>query len=306
MGIYSRTREEWTIGSFECQMNSIIIVTLYDTLGMASIEFILKQTELITILVESKNLGNILKLKLENRLGYVKNIIYMHCNDINENLEEIKDKLKNLGLNLISYETIIATGKKCLEEKDNEILNKNYKRILPDDIFLICYTSGTTNNPKGVMIKSRSLLLAANYAYNIGYHLTEEDIRLSFLPLAHSMEQIQFSLNLKFGTQIGYYHGDTNKLLEDIQVLKPTYIVAVPRIYEKFYQYIIDDINKKGILFKKIFEKALAIKLHNYEKYGTLNHAFFDPIFFKKIRNLFGGKITFLMTGSAAMKNELI
>ena len=306
MGIYSRTREEWIVGSFGCQMNSITNVTLYDALGINSMEFILKQTNLITILVESKNLGKILKIKMEKKLGDVKNLIYIHCNDMNENLEEIKGKLKNLGLNLISYETIISTGKKCFEENDNKIINKNYKRILPDDVFLICYTSGTTDNPKGVMIQPRSLILAANFAYNIGYRLTGEDKRLSFLPLAHSMEQIQFSLNLVFGTPIGFYSGNTKNLLDDTQVLKPTYFVAVPRIYEKIYQSIMDDINKERFLFKKIFYKALDIKLHNYEKYGVLSHAFFDPIFFKKIKNLFGGKVAFMLSGSAALKKELI
>ena len=127
---------------------SITIVTIYDTLGMNSMEFILRQTELTTILAESNNLEMILKMKEENKLVNVKNVIYIHCNEEKENLEEIKEKLKNLGINLISYETIIETGKKSREEKDNEIINKNYKKILPDDVFLICYTSGTTDNPK--------------------------------------------------------------------------------------------------------------------------------------------------------------
>ena len=64
MGIYSRNREEWLVGSFGCQMDSIIIVTLYDTLGDKSIEFILNQTELTTIIAETKNLKKILNLYL--------------------------------------------------------------------------------------------------------------------------------------------------------------------------------------------------------------------------------------------------
>ena len=306
MGIYSRTREEWIVGSFGCQMDSITNVTIYDTLGINSIEFIFEQTGLTTILAESINLGMIMKIKEENKLVNVKNIIYIRCNEEKENFEETKEKLKNLGINLISYETIIATGKKCEEEKDKEITEKNYKKVLPDDVFLICYTSGTTDTPKGVMVPARSLLLAPNFMYNIGYHLTGEDRRLSFLPLAHSMEQIQFSVNLVFGAQTGYYSGSTKNLLEDAQALQPTYFCAVPRVYEKIYKSIINTINKEGTFFKKIFDKALSIKLHNYEKYGKLSHAVFDPIFFNKIKNLFGGKIAFLLTGSAALKRDLI
>ena len=195
MGIYSQNREEWIICSFGCQMDSITIVTLYDTLGMNSIEFIFKQTELTTILAESKNLEKILKMKEENKLGNVKNIIYLNCNEEVENLEDIIKKLKNSGLNLISYETIISTGKKCLEEKNDKIINKNYKKVSPDDIFLICYTSGTMDNPKGAMITARSATLATNVVYTIGFHFTTEDKMLSFLPLAHIMEQMLFTIS---------------------------------------------------------------------------------------------------------------
>ena len=306
MGIYSQNREEWIIGSFGCQMDSITIVTLYDTLGVNSIEFIFKQTELDTILAESKNLEKILKMKEGNKLGNVKNIIYLHCNEEDENLEEIIQKLKNLGVNLISYETIISTGKKCLEEKDEEIINKNYRKVLPEDIFLICYTSGTMDNPKGAMVTARSATLATNVFYTIGYHLTPKDKMLSFLPLAHIMEQMLFTISLVYGSRTGYSSGSTSRLLEDLQALKPTYFCAVPRVYEKIYHNIMDTISKKGTFIKKLFDKALAIKINNYEKYGKLSHALFDAIFFNKIRNLFGGNINWMLSGGAALKREII
>ena len=306
LGFYSRTREEWMVGSLGCQLDSITIVTIYDTLGINSIEYILNQTELTAMLVESNNLEMILKMKELNKLGHTKDIIYIRCNEEKPNLEETIEKLKKLGLNIFSYDTIIETGKKCVEEKDNEILNKNYKKITDQDIFLICYTSGTTDNPKGVMICGRSLQLTPNFMYIVGYHLTGDDIMLSFLPYAHLMEHMLFSINLVFGTQTGYYTGDTNRLLDDVQELKPTYFCAVPRVYEKLYHLIMEGINKKGALYKKLFNKALDIKLYNYKKYGKLNHALFDTIFFNKIKNLFGGRVNYLLSGSAAMKGDMI
>ena len=306
LGIYSRSREEWIVGSLGCQMDSITVVTIYDTLGMNSMEFILKQTELTTILVETINLEMILNLKKNNKLGNVKNIICIDCIEEKENMEEIKENLKNLGLNLFSYESIILTGKRCKDEKDYLILNKNYKKILPDDVFLICYTSGTTDNPKGVMISPRPLLLMPNCMYNVGYHLTGEDKMLSILPLAHIFEQMLFSINVVFGTQTGYYSGNTSRLVEDIQALQPTYFCGVPRLFERIHKTILEDASKKGILFKKLFDKALAIKLYNYKKYGKLNHAFFDKIFFNNIKNFLGGKLTFMLSGSAAMKNDIL
>ena len=306
MGIYARNREEWIVGSLGCQMDSITIVTLYDTLGINSIEFIFNQTELTTIITETKNFEKLLNIKELNKLGKVKNIIYLHCNEDEGNLEENKNKLKNLGLNLISYETIISIGKKCLEEKDINIINKPYKKVKPDDTFLICYTSGTMDNPKGAMVTTRSLTLATNVMYTIGYHLSGVDTILSFLPLAHIMEQLIFTMCLLYGTRTGFSSGKTDRLLEDIQALQPTYFCAVPRVYEKIYKTIMDNINKRGTLVKKLFDLALKVKIDNYEKYGKLTHAFFDPIFFNKIKNLFGGKITWMLSGGAALQRDIL
>jgi long-chain acyl-CoA synthetase len=67
-----------------------------------------------------------------------------------------------------------------------------------------------------------------------------------------------------------------------------------------------NNINKKGFFIKKIFDKALEIKINNYEKYGKLSHAFFDPIFFNKTRNLFGGKMIWMLSGGAALQREIL
>jgi long-chain acyl-CoA synthetase len=162
------------------------------------------------------------------------------------------------------------------------------------------------DNPKGAMITTRSLTLATNVMYTIGYHFCEDDKIVSFLPLAHIMEQLIFTVCLIFGTQTGFSSGNTSRLLEDIQALQPTYFCAVPRVYEKIYQTIMDTISKKGFLIKKLFDKALEIKINNYEKYGKLNHAFFDPIFFNKIRNLFGGKMVWMLSGGASLQREIL
>ena len=305
MGIYSKNREEWIVGSFGCQMDSIIIVPLYDTLGMKSIEYILNQTEMTTIILERKKLENILKLKEEDKLNKVKNIIYLKSDEEVKDFEENKEKLIKLGLNIISYETIISTGKKCSEEKEKEIIEKKYRKVRPEDIFLICYTSGTIDNPKGAMITARSLTLATNVIMTIGYHLSGIDRILSFLPLAHIMEQIMFTINITYGTQTGFYSGDTNRLIEDMRVLQPTYFSAVPRVYEKIYKSIMDNISSKGPFVKKLFDAALNIKIKNYEKYGKLTHALFDSIFFNKIRNSFGGKLCWILSGGAGLRPEI-
>ena len=302
LGFLARTRVEWMVGNFGCQFDTITIVPLYETLGIDSIQYILNQTELTDIFAETNSLELILKLKELNKIGKVKNIIYLHCDQEKPNLEETKEKLKNQGFNLISYETILKKKKKCIEDKEE----LNLKKVQPEDIYLICYTSGTTDNPKGVMVSAQNISLTQNWMYNTGYHATERDSMLHFLPLSHLMEHMVFTVNLVLGAQVGYYSGSNDRLIEDAQELRPTMFCAVPRIYEKIHQLVLDTVSKKGAFYKKLFDKALAIKLYNYEKYGRLTHALFDRIFFNKLKNLLGGRVEYMLTASAAMDKSMM
>ena len=302
LGILARTRIEWMVGNFGCQFDTITIVPIYETLGIDSIQYILNQTELTDILAETNSLELLVKLKELNKIGNIKNIIYLHCNDEKENWEENKEKLKNLGFNLIDYDTIISTGKKCIEDKEEF----NLKKVQPDDIYLICYTSGTTNNPKGVMVAAKNISLTQNWMYNAGYHATGRDSMLHFLPLSHLMEHMVFTVNLVLGAKVGYYSGSNDRLIEDSQALRPTMFCAVPRIYERLHHTILDMASKKGFLYKKLFDKALATKLYNYERYGRLDHALFDRLFFNKVKNLLGGRVEYMLTASAAMDKYIM
>ena len=156
------------------------------------------------------------------------------------------------------------------------------------------------------MVTQHSLVLATNVMYTIGYHLSGVDRILSFLPLAHIMEQLIFCVCLVYGTQTGFSSGSLNRLLEDIGYLKPTYFCAVPRVYEKIYSSIMENIDKKGKIAKKLFETALDIKVNNYEKYGKLDHAFFDLIFFNKIKKLMGGELMWMLSGGAPLQREVL
>jgi long-chain acyl-CoA synthetase len=142
--------------------------------------------------------------------------------------------------------------------------------------------------------------------YTIGFHLSEADRIYSFLPLAHIMEQLIFSVCLVFGTATGFSSGSTSRLLEDLQHLKPTYFCAVPRVYEKVYHTILEEVEKKGQKVKKLFDTAIKVKIENYEKYGTLEHGYYDMIFFNRIRNMFGGELEWMLSGGASLQHEIL
>jgi len=134
---------------------------------------------------------------------------------------------KNAGIRLITYQNVLDAGKSV------EILPEEYKRPTPDSILLLGFTSGTTGNPKAAMISHRAIV--SRNAGSSPDSFNETDSYLSYLPMAHVMEQCIFAAACVTGFRIGYYSGDIMKMLEDIAVLKPTFFASVPRIYNKLY-----------------------------------------------------------------------
>ena len=300
LGIYSRNREEWVSSYIGCQLNSIIVVTLYDTLGMNAIEFILNQTELNTILIESLNLKKLLNLKQEKKIEKVNTLIILPCADDKENLNDTIKLLNENGIKCYLYEEFLKIGK---EHPDNH----NFIKSTPETYTTFCYTSGTTGNPKGAMIKNKSLLCGINAMTTIGRPLYEHDIYLSFLPLAHIMEQLIFSVNIYYGTQYAFYSGNASRIVSDCQALKPTYLCTVPRVLQKIYNSINMKINNMtNPILKAIALKAIETKLHNYETTGSLTHTLYDNLVFNKIKDILGGNVNWMLVGSAPMPKDIL
>ena len=140
LGIYSKNREEWVISYLGCQLNSIIVVTLYETLGINAIEFILKQTELTTVLIESNALEKICGLRKDDRLGKLQNLIVI--NNLEEDVENIEKNInicKEVGFNVYKYEEFLKIGK---ENLNDEKIKNSLKKSTPETYTTFCYTSG--------------------------------------------------------------------------------------------------------------------------------------------------------------------
>ena len=203
--------------------DSITIVTIYDTLGDKAIEFILEQTQVTSIIVEIKALKKIYELAQKNTTSHVKNIIVIEKEDD----EEIAKNLELWGFNVYSWEEVVQKGK---EEGQNLTLTKPQA----DDITLINYTSGTTGLPKGVKVSHRNVVVITDIIEVIGLYPTPKDVYLSYLPYAHIMETLIITVVFNHGVPVGIYNGKTANLQEDFQILKPTAIWAVPRIFKEF------------------------------------------------------------------------
>lgn len=141
ISLYAKNREEWVITDFACMQTAITVVTLYDTLGKDSIEYILDQTYIKTVVCQADKIKNIVGLKKEGKIPSVTHLIYFEeFKPLEINLQEAEAA----GLTMIKYADVLEEGK--------AIKDVQYDPVTPDTFYTFCYTSGTTGMPKGVML----------------------------------------------------------------------------------------------------------------------------------------------------------
>ena len=295
LGIYSKNRIEWIMAYLGSHANSVTVVTIYDTLGEKAMEFIFKQTELESILIEACSLKNILKLVKEKKTNKLKNLIVVDSEDEPQLLEE----LKSLGISIYTFDEVVEKGK-------NEGKNIILEPAKPETICTICYTSGTTGNPKGAMVTHEALESTINCMDHTGFEYFENDIYLSFLPYAHIMETLIFALIMTHGRTFALYSGNPRNLTEDAQILRPTIMTSVPRIFQRIFEGIQKEISKQSKLTQTIFNKAIELKIKDFKESGILTNPFLDNLVFKKIRAILGGRMRFMLVGSAPMDPYLM
>ena len=295
LDIYSRNKKEWLLSFLGAMKDSITIVTIYETLGDLAVEFILEQTQITSVVIEIKALAKILELANKNKLFNLKNIIVIEKEDD----EETCKKLEELGLNVYSWEEIVEKGK-------NEGQNIKIKNAEPEDICEINYTSGTTGYPKGVKLTHKNIVVGTDVGEFIGLNATTKDLYISYLPYAHIMETFIITYAFNHGVAIGIYNGSASKLIEDIQILKPTAICAVPRIFQRIYDAINNKVKTKSTIAQKIFQRAIEIKMKDYEETGMYKNILLDNLVFTEVRKTLGGRLRFMLVGSAPMDGYIL
>lgn len=292
IGIYSKNREEWVVTDLAAHLISATVVTFYDTLGESTIEYILDQTKLTTIVMESKSLKKIINLKKENKSGDLVNVILYDVED-----ESILKSASEVGLRVYKYPQVIEAGK-----------NKqhSFKPADPETIATFCYTSGTTGVPKGAMISHRGILADVSALKTTDAEIKETDIHLSYLPLAHVMERVLLAACIIKAVSVGFFSGNAAKITEDAQLLKPTIFLGVPRIFQRVYEGIASKIPKLGYVQRSLAERAINTKLEAFRANGTLTHPVWDRLVFNKFKNALGGNVRLMVTGSAPISGDVL
>ena len=299
IGIFANNCTEWVVSDLGCQMDTITTVTLYATLGPNAFNFICEQTEIKTILVTPDLVKTLCDLKQKFKLD---NLTYAILFDLTTNCDSDKvlSQLKEAGFTAYSFT-------KDFIKENNNVKESDLRISQPDTIMTICYTSGTTGNPKGVMLSQRNLISVLETVIDGGsIPVDEYAAHISFLPLAHIFERMVISGFMGIGAKVGFISGSVKTtLMEDIKYFGPTLLFTVPKVLQTIRNKVFDGFNKLSGWKKKIAYTAYYTKLDNYKKYGIVTHAVYDFLIFKKIREMFGNRIKTVLCASAPLRKEL-
>lgn len=295
-GIYGINCPEWMISMQACNAHGLYCVPLYDSLGANAVEFIICHAEVSIAFVEEAKIPEVLKT-LPSTKSYLKALVSFG-NVTNEQKKEVE----KFDLRIYPWDEFLKLG-------------QNYNVDLPitkkSDICTIMYTSGTTGDPKGVMISNESIISLISGVQHLLESLNEElsqkDVYLSYLPLAHIFDRVMEELFIFNGASIGYWRGDVKLLIEDIGELKPSIFCAVPRVLDRIYSGLTQKISSGGLLKRTLFNMAYSYKLRYMSKGHKHSEAAptFDKIVFSKVKQGLGGNVRLILSGAAPLATHV-
>lgn len=288
--IYSINRSEWIIADLACCAYRWPSVALYDTLGQNAVEFIIKHAELKVVACAGKQLATLLNVSVNCPL--LKTIVVMDTIT-----PEQRELAQSKGIKLYTFQEVEESGEKNPQQHDQ-------REPKPEHIYTIMYTSGTTGDPKGVLLSHRNAVAeVAGVRTHDNNLFNGEDVHMSYLPLAHSFERACAYTILSYGARIGFFQGNINELFNDIATLKPTFLIGAPRVWSRLYDKLIMTVNSGSPVKKHLFHWGFASKQKALKTGGSTS--FWDKILFSKTKARLGGRVRWIMSGSAPLDPKL-
>lgn len=294
VGLYAANCTEWCVTDIMCTMFSMVSVPLYDTLGKDACSYIINQTGMTTVVVDKPKKAEAL-IANSATTPTLKTIIVFEP-VTNNNITEAQKH----NIELLTMAEVEEIGR---QQRKDPVPPK------PDDIFTICYTSGTTGDPKGVVLSHGSTIAAVGgVAHGVRIlpgTIQAGDRYVSYLPLAHMLERVVTVLLYQYGASIGFFGGDITKLIDDICTIKPALFITVPRLLNRIYDKVIAGVSQSYIK-TTLFNIALSRKKALLARGIVANNTMWDWLVFSKVQASLGGKVKFILTGSAPLAPNIL
>ena len=200
---------------------------------------------------------------------------------------------------------LLERGGKSLSNNRAEI-DRRRAEVKPDDLLTIVYTSGTTAEPKGVMLTHDNMLSNVRVVTDV-LRVDEHDVFLSVLPAWHAYERIMDYLALAAGSQLVYT--DRRRIKQDLTEIKPTVFAAVPRIWEMLHDGVVNHSRKltglSGSLLRRSLELSRLVGSGRAGLAGRMQHALLDRLVLRKVREQFGGRLRLCVSGGGALPRHI-
>lgn len=294
LGIYSEHRLAWTLTELASARQNITLVPIYDTANPNFVSSILHQTRVETVVVSDKKAGDLLRLlqrQASEESLIVKVVILIGTSSDRESLLK---SFPNIRVSIMLMSEV-----KYMGEKGSDHIPSR------QDVNTVCFTSGTTGEPKGALITHGMLIAVVASAASSSIGVSRTDKYFAFLPPAHILERVVGLTVMFSGAKMGYYSGSKKDLARDMRLVAPTLIAGVPRFLEKLVEKIEQQLGESGNLASALSARALRAsdKLMNgiNPKYRARTLSFINRVPIAKIRKALGGKLRLILSGGGPL-----
>ncbi|XP_068815469.1 long-chain-fatty-acid--CoA ligase 6 isoform X6 [Struthio camelus] len=261
IGVFAQNRPEWIISELACYTYSMVVVPLYDTLGPGAIRYIVNTADISTVICDKPEKARVLLDHVERKeTPGLSSIILMDPFE-----KDLQERGARCGVRIQTMHEVEECGR---ERRHVPVPPR------PEDLSIVCFTSGTTGNPKGAM-------------------LTHGNVVADFSGFLKVTESVVYC----HGGRIGFFQGDIRLLSDDMKALRPTIFPVVPRLLNRMYDKIFSQADTS--LKRWALEFAARRKKAEVRNGIIRNDSVWDKLFFNKIQASLGGRVRMIVTGAA-------
>ncbi|HEX7117624.1 MAG TPA: long-chain fatty acid--CoA ligase [Longimicrobiales bacterium] len=294
VALLSENRPEWAIADYASLCIGAQDVPIYATLPPNQIAYILEDSGARLMFVSTaEQLAKILEIWGE--LPALEHVVVFDEVEVDD--ERVR-----------GFEQMLELGREEEEAGRGREFRERALEAAPDDVATILYTSGTTGQPKGVML-THANIYSNTRAVEGEVPITAEDVALSFLPLSHILQRMVDYLLFDRGVPIAYV-SSFDRVAQSMVEVRPTVVVSTPRVYEKVYAKVMSatGLKRRLVLWARQVGRRWADARLEGRRPGpwlAFRHALADALVFRKIRDAVGGRIRFFISGGAPLNPDI-